>query len=187
MGCISRRAASFSLLSWEASFSGGQPRAQGGGHALLRNAPGSLPAEQSGASCRVPLKVVSTPPPPSLNCHGTVAGSRSACVWWEWKEQVQTLRLPGSYFAGFFWKCPANCWQLFLMENTNRLGSIPSLLPIMRKLHLLSPAILRKSFAVIPTNPITDCWVASGVSLLRSVTSLSRAYVFQFVMWSEPL
>lgn len=63
MGCISRRAASFSLLSWEASFSGGQPRAQGGGHALLRNAPGSLPAEQSGASCRVPLKVVSTPPP----------------------------------------------------------------------------------------------------------------------------
>lgn len=127
------------------------------------------------------------PPPPSLNCHGTVAGSRSACVWWEWKEQVQTLRLPGSYFAGFFWKCPANCWHLFLMENTNRLGSIPSLLPIMRKLHLLSPAILRKSFAVIPTNPITDCWVASGVSLLRSVTSLSRAYVFQFVMWSEPL
>lgn len=124
---------------------------------------------------------------PSLNFWGRVAGSKSACVWWEWKEQVQTLCLPGSYFAGFFWKCPANCWQLFLMENTNRLGSIPSLLPIMRKLHLLSPAILRKSFAVIPTNPITDCWVASGVSLLRSVTSLSRAYVFQFVMWSEPL
>lgn len=190
MGCVSWRAASFRLPSWEASLSGRQHRAKGGGRALLRNAPGSLPAEQSRAGCREPLKVGSPLPP--LNFQGRVVGSQSACMWWEWTEQAQILCLLGSYFAGLFsfFFLKMSCKLLaacFLMENTNRLGSIPSLLPIMRKLHLLSPAILRKSFAVIPTNPITDCWVASGVSLLRSVTSLSRAYVFQFVMWSEPL
>lgn len=57
----------------------------------------------------------------------------------------------------FFLNVLQTVGSLFLMENTNRLESIPSLLPIMRKLHLLSLAILRKSFAVIPTNPITDC------------------------------
>lgn len=105
--------------------------------------------------------------------------------WSKCKGQVKTIYFSKSFF--FFLNVLQTVGSLFLMENTNRLGSIPSLLPIMRKLHLLSLAILRKSFAVIPTNPITDCWVASGVSLLRSVTSLSRAYVFQFVMWSEPL
>lgn len=71
------------------------------------------------------------------------------------KGHVKTICFSKSFF--FFLNVLQTVGSLFLMENTNRLESIPSLLPIMRKLHLLSLAILRKSFAVIPTNPITDC------------------------------
>lgn len=74
--------------------------------------------------------------------------------WSKCKGQVETICFSKFFF---FFNVLQTVGSLFLMENTNRLGSIPSLLPIMRKLHLLSLAILRKSFAVIPTNPITDC------------------------------
>lgn len=130
---------------------------QGRGRALLRNAPGSLPAEQSQRAAGGLPKLVFLPPFSQFLGEGNEI---PVCFYVMGMKRTSANRTsPWTLFCWgiFFFKSPANCWQVFLMENTNRLRSIPSLLPIMRKLHLLSPAILRKSFAVIPTNPITDC------------------------------